>query len=283
MRHFKKKADIHIINRENVDWLVNKSGLPFDYDIMVIDELSSFKCHKTNRFRSLMKVRPKVKRIVGLTGTPSGNGLMNLWAEFRLLDLGTRLGRFITGSRNAYFDPDRRSQMIVFSYKPKAGAEEEIYRRISDITISMRAVDHLNMPDRITNVIPVALSAKERKIYDVFRKEMVMTLGAREIDAANAAVLANKLLQMANGAVYTEDKQAIEIHDRKLDVMEDLIEAANGKSVMVVYHFCHDLERIKKRFAVREIKSGGDIEDWNAGRIPLAVMHPASAGHGLNL
>ena len=279
----RQRVFLYIINRENVQWLVEESGLPFDYDMVVIDELSSFKSYQAKRYRSLLKVRPTVKRMVGLTGTPSSNGLMDLWAQFRLLDLGQRLGRYITHFRNRYFQPDKRNGQVVFSYKPLPGAEEAIYSAISDITISMKAVDHLEMPECVMNEVKVNLSEKEKKAYDTMKAEMVVSLGSEEIDAGNAAALANKLSQMANGAVYGEDRRYIELHNRKLDALEDLIEAANGKPVLVAYWFKHDLERIQKRFTVREISSSKDISDWNAGKIPMAVIHPASAGHGLNL
>jgi SNF2 family DNA or RNA helicase len=221
-RHLCKRADIYIINRENVDWLVNRSGLPFDYDMVVIDELSSFKSHQAKRFKSLMKVRPLVKRIVGLTGTPSSNGLMDLWAEFRLLDMGQRLGRFIGRYREDYFVPDKRNQQIVFSYKPKPGAEEAIYRQISDITISMKNTDYLKLPELVTNEISVKLSQKEMDYYQTLQRELVLPLKGKEIDAVNAAALSNKLLQMAGGAVYDENGAVVQIHDRKLDALEDL-------------------------------------------------------------
>lgn len=278
-----KPANLYIINRENVGWLIEQSGLPFDYDMVVIDELSSFKSHQAKRFRSLMKVRPTVKRMVGLTGTPSSNGLMDLWAEFRLLDMGKRLGRFITHYRDEFFRPDKRNGQVIFSYKPKDGAEEEIYRRISDITISMKSTDFLQMPECVINEVEVSLSDKEMKMYNGLKKDLVLAISNKEIDAVNAGALSNKLSQMANGAVYDEDKNYIEIHDRKLDALEDLIEQANGKPVLVAYWFKHDLERIKKRFTVREIKTSKDIADWNNGSIPVAVIHPASAGHGLNI
>ena len=278
-----QKVSVYLINRENIQWLIEESGLPFDYDMVVIDELSSFKSYQAKRFRSLLKVRPTVRRIVGLTGTPSSNGLMDLWAEFRILDLGKRLGRFITHYRNAYFVPDKRNGQVIFSYKLREGAEEEIYAAISDITISMKAVDHLKMPECVMNEVKVILSEKERKTYDTMKADLVVSLGDEEIDVGNAAALANKLSQMANGAVYGEDKRVFPIHDRKLDALEDLIEAANGKPVLVAYWFKHDLERIQKRFNVREIKTSRDITDWNSGKIPVAVIHPASAGHGLNL
>ena len=278
-----RTADIYIINRENVQWLIEESGLPFDYDMVVIDELSSFKSHRAKRFKSLMKVRPLVKRIVGLTGTPSSNGLMDLWAEFRVLDMGKRLGRFITHYRDEFFQPDKRNGMQVFSYKPKPWAEDEIYRRIMDITISMKSTDYLKMPECVMNEVQVTLSDEERQAYDTLRRDLVLTLKDGEIDAANAAALSNKLCQMANGAVYSEDKRAVQLHDRKLDALEDLIEGANGKPVLVACWYKHDLERIQKRFTIREIKTNKDIDDWNAGTIPVGLIHPASAGHGLNL
>jgi SNF2 family DNA or RNA helicase len=277
------RSTMYIINRENVDWLVNKSGIPFDFDMVVIDELSSFKSYGAKRFKSLLKVRPSVNRMVGLTGTPSTNGLMDLWAEFRILDLGQRLGRYITHYRNAYFAPDKRNAQIIFSYKPLPGAEDKIYSQISDITISMKSIDYLKMPECILNEVPVYLNEKEWSIYSDFKDEMVTNLGEEEIDAVNAAVLSGKLLQMANGAVYDSENKAHFIHDKKLDALEDLIEGANGKPVLIAYWFKHDLERIKNRFPVRQIKTSKDIEDWNDGNIPIAVIHPASAGHGLNL
>ena len=276
-------ADITIINRENLQWLIEDSNLPFDYDMVVIDELSSFKNHQSKRFRSLMKVRPKVKRIIGLTGTPSSNGLMDLWAEFRLLDMGKRLGRFITEYRNNYFTPDKRNGMIIYSYKPQPYAEELIYRQISDITISMKSTDHLQMPELISSQYEVKLSKEERQRYEELKKDLVLQLPDGEVTAANAASLTGKLSQLANGAIYADTGDIIEFHDRKLDALEDILEAANGKPVLVAYWFKHDLERIKRRFTVREIKESRDITDWNAGKIPVAVIHPASAGHGLNL
>ena len=279
----KKPAHIYLINRENVDWLITKSGISWKFDMVVIDELSSFKSYQAKRFKSLLKVRPKIKRIVGLTGTPSSNGLMDLWAEFRLLDMGERLGRYITYYRQNFFVPDKRNQQMIFSYKPKDGAEKKIYSLISDITISMKSKDFLKMPECVMNEVIVTLSDKEQKLYDSLKQDMVLSLEENEIDAINAAALSNKLLQMSNGAVYNDDKESLHIHDRKLDALEDLIEGANGKPVLVAYWFKHDLEKIKDRFDVREIKSAKDISDWNKGKIPVALIHPASAGHGLNL
>ena len=278
-----KPAHIYLINRENVDWLITKSGISWKFDMVVIDELSSFKSYQAKRFKSLLKVRPKIKRIVGLTGTPSSNGLMDLWAEFRLLDMGERLGRYITYYRQNFFVPDKRNQQMIFSYKPKDGAEKKIYSLISDIAISMKSKDFLKMPECVMNEVIVTLSDKEQKLYDSLKQDMVLSLEENEIDAINAAALSNKLLQMSNGAVYNDDKESMHIHDRKLDALEDLLEGANGKPVLVAYWFKHDLEKIKDRFDVREIKSAKDISDWNEGRIPVALIHPASAGHGLNL
>lgn len=276
-----RKADIYLINRENVDWLITKSGYRFDFDMVVLDELSSFKSAKAKRFKSLIKVRPRIKRIVGLTGTP-GN-LMDLWPEFRLLDQGQRLGRYIGAYRSRFFDPDKRNQQMIFSYKPKPGAEKDIYLLISDMTISMKSLEYLKMPDCVINEVKVSLSEDEREVYDEMRKEMVLDLNGEEIDAVNAAALSGKLLQMANGAIYTEDKETIVIHDQKLEALEELIEEANGKPILVAYWFKHDLERIKSRIKVREIKTDKDIRDWNNGKIPVGLVHPASAGHGLNL
>lgn len=278
-----KRAQVYIINRENVEWLISRSGIPFDFDMVVIDELSSFKSHQAKRFKSLMKVRPKVNRIVGLTGTPSSNGLMDLWAQYRLLDMGQRLGRFIGRYREDYFVPDKRNQQVIFSYKPKPGAEEAIYRLISDITISMEGADYLKLPELVINEVDVKLSEKEMKILDVMKRDLIATVKGEEITAANAAALSGKLLQMANGAVYDDQGTVLYIHDRKLDALEDLIEAANGKPVLIAYWFKHDLSRIQKRFEVEVLSTSDSIKRWNDGEIPIAAIHPASAGHGLNL
>lgn len=279
-----RNTDIHIINRENVQWLIEKSGLPFNYDMVVIDELSSFKSHQAQRFKALTKVRPQVRRIVGLTGTPSSNGLMDLWAQFRILDMGKRLGRFITRYRETYFQPDRTNGMQVYSWKPQPGAEAAIYDAIGDITISMKTVDFLTMPECVMNTVSVKMDSAERNAYDEMRKQMVIELGGRQIDAKSAAALSGKLSQMACGMVYDENGDSVSLHDRKLDALEDLIEGANGKPLLVAYWFKHDLARIKERFpSVRELRTSKDIADWNAGKIPVAAIHPASAGHGLNL
>lgn len=278
-----KRAQVYIINRENVEWLISRSGIPFDFDMVVVDELSSFKSHQAKRFKSLMKVRPLVKRFVGLTGTPSSNGLMDLWAEYRLLDMGQRLGRFIGRYRVDYFVPDKRNQQVIFSYKPKPGAEEAIYRLISDITISMKGSDYLKLPELVINEVSVRLSKKEMETLDSMKRDLITTVKGEEITAANAAALSGKLLQMANGAVYDDHGAVIHIHDRKLDALEDVIEGANGKPVLIAYWFKHDLARIQKRFEVEVLSSADSIRRWNKGEIPVAVIHPASAGHGLNL
>lgn len=282
----RRRADIYIINRENIQWLVEQGR--FDFDMAVIDELSSFKNHQTKRFRALMKVRPRLKRIVGLTGTPSSNGLMDLFAEFRLLDMGERLGRFIGQFRNTYFQPNKRNGMIVYSYKPLPGAEDAIYEKISDITISMRATDHLKMPELIMSEYTVEMSAYEKEKYMALKKEMILELPDGEVTASNAASLSSKLSQMANGAIYDDNKQSVQIHDRKLNVLEDIIESANGKPILVAYWFKHDLKRIKERLYKLHIPfstmdKSDSIQKWNNGELPVALIHPASAGHGLNL
>lgn len=273
-------ADVTIIGRDNVSWMTK--NISFCFDMIVIDELSSFKSPKAQRFKDLKKVRPFAKRIVGLTGTP-GN-LMDLWAEIGILDMGQRLGRFIGGYRDRFFIPDKRNREIIFSYKPREGAEEKIYELISDISISMKAVDYLQMPECISNRVPVRMSETEKDLYDRMESEMLLEYGeGQDIDAVNAAALSNKLQQMANGAVYDESGNVRQIHDGKLDALEDMVEAANGKPLLVAYWFKHDRERILKRFPARDISMKKDIEDWNAGKIPIALIHPASAGHGLNL
>ena len=283
-----KKADIYIINRENVQWLVEQSGTPFDYDMLVIDELSSFKSWQAKRFKALMKVRPFVKRVVGLTGTPTSGGLMDLFAEFRLLDMGQRLGRFIGQYRNTFFRPDRVNGPIVYSYKPLPGAEEEIYRRIGDITISMKACGHLKMPELITTNYEVEMSPAEQKAYEAMKEELVLSLPDGEVTAANAAVLTGKLLQMSSGAIYTDEGNTIQIHDRKLDALEDIIEGMNGRPLLVGYWFKHDLQRITERLTkigipFERLDSEASMKRWNAGQIQVGLAHPASTGHGLNL
>lgn len=283
LKALKQNSDIYIINRENVDWLVTKSGIDFNFNMLIIDELSSFKSHTSKRFKSLLKIRPYFERVVGLTGTPSSNGLMDLWAEFRVLDLGERLGRYITHYRNEYFLPDKRNGAVIFSYKPQPNAEERIYRRLADMTISMKSTEYLKMPELILNELEINLDEEDQTKYKKFKKEMVMTIQEKEIDAINAASLSNKLIQLANGSIYDEAKNFYEVHNKKLDKLEEIIESANGKPVLVAYWFKADKERIEKRFKVREIKTADDIKQWNMGMINLALIHPASAGHGLNL
>lgn len=288
LRALKAKADIYIINRENVQWLIEESGVVFNYDMLIIDELSSFKNHDTKRFKSLMKMRPKVRRVVGLTGTPSSNGLMDLWAEFRLLDMGQRLGRFIGKYRNDYFLPDKYKGNIVYSYRPLPDAEQRIYDKISDITISMKSTDHLKMPELIISEYPVKLSEEERQHYEELKEELVLELPDGDVAASNAGSLSNKLSQMANGAIYSDDRDVLPIHDRKLDALEDIIEAANGKPVLVAYWFKHDLARIQERLNKLHIPfatmdKADSISRWQRGALPVGLIHPASAGHGLNL
>lgn len=274
-------AFLYIINRENITWLVKNRR--WDFDMVVIDELSSFKSHQAQRFKAMRKVRPLVTRIVGLTATPAPNSLMDLWSEMCLLDMGQRLGRYIGGYRERFFVPDKRNREIVYSYKPREGAEDKIYELISDICISMKAKDHLQMPELMTNRVTVSMSPKEREVYDRLRRDMVTELNGEELDAVNAASLSSKLQQMASGAVYGSDHQTVVLHSRKLDALEDLIEAANGKPLLVAYWFHHEHDRLHERFACRDINTAEDIAAWCAGEIPVGLIHPASAGHGLNL
>ena len=274
-------AFLYIINRENVTWLVKNRH--WDFDMVVIDELSSFKSHQAQRFKAMRKVRPLVTRIVGLTATPAPDSLMDLWAERCLLDMGQRLGRYIGSYRERFFVPDKRNREIVYSYKPREGAEDKIYELISDICISMKAKDHLQMPELVTNRVTVSMSPKEHEVYDRLRRDMVTELNGEELDAVNAASLSNKLQQMASGAVYSSGHQTVVLHSRKLDALEDLIEAANGKPLLVAYWFHHEHDRLHERFDCRDINTAEDIAAWCAGEIPVGLIHPASAGHGLNL
>ena len=277
----RKQASLYIINRENVPWLVEKTD--FSYDAIVIDELSSFKNWGSKRFKALMKVRPLAKRVIGLTGTPSGNGLMDLFAEFKVLDMGQRLGRFITKYRQDYFVPDKRNGQVVFSYVPLPGAEERIYEKISDITISMKAAEHLKMPELIESEYSVRMNEEEKKMYAAMCEQLVLQMKGDEVTAANAGVLSGKLAQMANGAVYTDGRTTLHIHDRKLDALEDIVESMNGKPLLVAYWFRHDADRIEKRLPCVRLDTDDVIARWNRGEIPVALIHPASAGHGLNL
>ena len=282
------QADIYIINRENVEWLVNMMGHSFDFDTVVIDELSSFKSYSSKRFRALMKVRPKVKRMIGLTGTPSPNGLMDLFAEFKVLDMGQRLGRFITGFRNEYFTPDKRNQNIIFSYKLRVGAEEKIYEKIEDITLSMKALDYIKMPELIENTVKVHMSPEEKAAYKELKDELVIELEGEEVAALTAGSLASKLMQAASGAIYKDDGIHLTLHDKKLDALEERIEAAYGQSVLIAYWFKFDKERIenllkkiKVTYAFLDTSDG--IKAWKEKRVQVGLIHPASAGHGINI
>lgn len=283
-----QEADIYVINRENVEWLVNKYFNNWVFDMLVIDELSSFKSPKAQRFKALKKVRPFFKRVVGLTGTPTPNSLIDLWPQVYLLDGGKRLGKTITSYRQQYFTPGQMDGHIVYNYNLKQGADETIHSRISDICISMLAKDYLDLPERIDNKIEIKLSESTKKKYKQLEKDLVIELGENDITAANAAVLTNKLLQMANGAIYSEDKSVVEIHDEKLKALLEVIEAANGKPVLVFYSFQHDYDRItkflnNKGYKPKKLNDSSDIKSWNEGKIDILLLHPASAGHGLNL
>ena len=288
LRALRAKADIYVINRENVQWLIESSGIPFNYQMVVIDEMSSFKNGKSKRCKALLQVRSKIDRIVGLTATPTSNGLMDLWSQYRILDGGKRLGRFITEYRNRYFMPDKRNGVIIYSYKLLPFAEEAIYEKISDITISMKAKDHLKMPELISSEYKVYMNDTEKSQYELLKHDLVVNLDEDDITAVNAAVLSNKLCQMANGAIYTDKKIIQNIHNRKLDALEDIVEQMNGKNFLLVYWFKHDLERIVKRLneigtSYSKIDTPESIEEWNKGKIQVGLIHPASAGHGINL
>ena len=276
-------ADIYVINRENTKWLVDYYQKDWPFDMVVLDELSSFKSHRAKRFKALRKVRPLCKRVVGLTGTPAPNGLIDLWSQVYLLDSGSRLGKTITGYRERYFLPDKRNRHVIFSYKPKEGAEEAIYEKLSDICISMKNKDYLKIPERLDNILSITLPPKVMEQYRQLERDLLLPLLDGDVVAGSAAVLTNKLLQMTGGAVYDEDGEMQLVHDEKLNALEDLIEAANGKPVLVYYAYRHELERIQKRFDCRVLDKPQDIEDWNKGDVPVMLAHPASAGHGLNL
>lgn len=280
------EADIYLINRENVVWLVDKLGKRWPFDMIVVDELSSFKSNQAKRFKSLRTVRPLSTRFVGLTGTPAPNGLMDLWPQVYLMDKGERLGKTITGYRERYFYPGKRNGFTVFSWEPKEGAQEAIEKKISDICVSMKAEDYLQMPDRIVNDIHIQLSEEEKKRYGELEKEKILELDDQEITALSAASVWGKLLQMANGAVYDDEGNAAVLHERKLDALEDILDAACGHPVLVFYNFKHDYDRLRERFKKlnpRTLNDSQDIKDWNQGRIPLLLAQPASMGHGLNI
>ena len=285
IRALETDADIYCINRENIPWLVKYYGTDWPFDGVVLDELSSFKSPSSKRFKAMRKVRPLIRHIVGLTGTPSPNGLIDLWAQIYLLDQGKRLGRTLTEYRNRYFNPGRRNGYVVYDWVPKDGAEDEIYRRISDICISMKACDYLKLPERVDVVRTVKLDDEAQTAYTEMEKGAVLELGPNEIvDAGTAAVVSGKLLQIANGAVYDENGKTHIIHESKLDTLEDVIEAVNGRPVLVFYAYQHDLERIMQRFPqARKLEGSAEIDAWNRGEIPILLAHPAGAGHGLNL
>ncbi|MDT2295627.1 DEAD/DEAH box helicase, partial [Paenibacillus larvae] len=282
------KADIYVINRENVEWLVSELGNSWDFDTVVIDEISSFKNHQSKRFRALRRVRPMIKRVIGLTGTPAPNSLMDLWAPIYLLDQGERLGKTITGFRDQYFVPGERSGHIVYKWHEKKEAEQRIYGAIKDIAVSMKAEDWLKLPERIDRTVPIRLSEKAAQLYKKLEKELLLEFVDADVVATTAAALSNKLLQMASGAVYDEERGVKEIHEAKLDALEDILEASQGKPVMVFYNYKHSLQRVQQRFPQARILRKGkegvqDITDWNTNKIPLLLLHPKSAGHGLNL
>lgn len=284
----KKQADIYVINRENISWLVSVLQGWWPFDMMVIDELSSFKSAKAVRFKALRTVRPQCNRVIGLTGTPTGNGLIDLWSEMYLIDMGERLGKTITGYRNMYFRPGRSNGQIVFDYKILDGAEKLITDKISDICISMKAEDYLQLPEQIDRIVDIHLSDVTQKKYDDFERDQILALEAEEgdISAVNAAALSNKLLQYANGAIYDSELNIHNIHDEKLEALEEILDSAAGHPVLVFYSFRHDMYRIQDKFKSykpRQLDTRQDIKDWNDGKIQLLLAHPASAGHGLNL
>ena len=278
-------ADVYVINRENVVWLVEMLQDRWPFKIVVIDELSSFKSPQAKRFKALRRVRGRIKRIIGLTGTPRPNGLEDLWPEVYLLDQGERLGRTITAFRSRYLVPDKMNGHIVYSYRPKDGAEAEIYDRLSDICMSIRKDDVLDLPGQIYDDVLLEPSPALLKQYKQFEKDRVLECLDEdgEIVAGSAAVLCSKLLQFANGAIYDMDGQAHHIHDVKLDALEEMLEAAGGDPVLVLYAYKHDADRIRERVACRALDTPEDIDAWNRGEIPVALAHPASIGHGLNL
>lgn len=286
IKALESEADIYVMNRENVQWLyeylTKKKQFPFD--MLVIDESSSFKNPQAKRFKAIRKMRPLFKRIVILTGTPAPNTLMDLWAQMYLLDGGERLGKTITEYRTRYFRPDKTNGHIVYSYRLQNGSDELIYSKIQDICMSLKAKDYLNLPNRIDNVITIELTDKERELYREMERTHILTLVDEEVSALNAAAVANKLLQMANGAIYNEDGDAIVIHRQKIERLKELVEVTEGKPILVFYNFKHDLESIKDAFPKSvELKTDADVEEWNKGNIQMLLAHPASAGYGLNL
>ncbi len=284
----KTKAHIYLISRDNIAWLCGHFGGVLPYSVLVIDELSSFKNPQAVRFKALRKAQPSFHRVIGLTGTPAPNGLIDLWSQIYLLDRGDRLGKFITAYREVYFKPDKKNGSIVYSYALKKENEAAIHDKIKDICISMSAKDYLDLPGRITNIVKIDMPADIRKKYDDFERDKVLELVSASQDdvipALSAAALSNKLLQFANGAVYDEDGIAHVFHDLKIDALKEIIEEAGGKPVLIAWTFRSDLVRLKEAIkGLRELKDNRDINDWNAGKIPVLAMHPASGGHGLNL
>ena len=276
-----EEADVYVVNRENVVWLCEELK-DWPFDMVVIDELSSFKNPSAKRFKALRKQIPFAKRVVGLTGTPAVNGYIDLWSEVYLLDRGERLGRTIGMYRQSYFHPGRSNGHVVYEWVMNRGAKEIIDERLSDLCVSMKAVDFLEMPDRVETDVYVEMCAAEKKLYDQFGRDHV--LPDMDIVGANAAVVQAKLLQMANGFIYDEDKTAHHIHSHKLEAVDEIIEAAGTRPVLLFYTFIEDKNRLVERFPeARELKTKADVDDWNAGKIPLLITHPASTGHGLNL
>ena len=279
-----KEADIYIINRDNVVWLVDHYKKKWPFDMVVIDELSSFKSSKSQRFRALKRIRPLIKRVVGLTGTPSPNGLLDLWSQLYLIDNGEALGKTVTGYREKYFDPDKRNATTIFSWKLKEGAEQEIYDRLKVNCISMDSAEYLDLPERMYINHELTMPKEVKEQYDQLKKDMLLPFADGDIDAGSAGILVNKLLQFCGGCVYDENKKVKEFHSLKLDKLEQLIEEANGQPVLVFYAYQHERDNIMKRFPEAvDVKEEGVVKRWNKGEIPILLAHPASAGHGLNL
>ncbi len=295
IRALNSPGDVYVVNRENIPWLVDYYRNDWPFDMVVIDEMSSFKSHQAKRFKSLKNIRGHIHRMIGLTGTPAPNGLMDLWAQIYLLDSGKRLGRTITEYRNNYFSPASRNATTIFSYEPLPGADEQIQNSIKDICISLQAKDYLRLPEKIMNTRYIKLDAKAQKAYDTLEKQRILEMQDEVIDAGSAGILAGKLLQLANGAIYVntdtqnpKQREVVEVHDNKIEAFLELVEAEEGKHMLVFYNFQHDLIRIKaalgkKKLEVRELKNNGDISDWNAGKIDILLAHPASTAYGLNL
>lgn len=295
IRALNSPGDVYVVNRENIPWLVDYYRNDWPFDMVVIDEMSSFKSHQAKRFKALKNIRGHIRRMIGLTGTPAPNGLMDLWAQIYLLDSGKRLGRTITEYRNNYFSPASRNATTIFSYEPLPGADEQIQNSIKDICISLQAKDYLRLPEKIMNTRYIKLDAKAQKAYDTLEKQRILEMQDEVIDAGSAGILAGKLLQLANGAIYVntdtqnpKQRDVVEVHDNKIEAFLELVEAEEGKHMLVFYNFQHDLIRIKaalgkKKLEVRELKNNGDISDWNAGKIDILLAHPASTAYGLNL